>query len=145
MRKIHLLGICIITFLLIGNAYAQDERTKLKEYLNDAAVEVHMTEDPEEKREILDKLFHDLLTAFDIAEEWPLFSADEKNTIRDFRSKVDEKHDELNGYNGFERVPDSELNNFASYTVHNFEQAAQYVTISVVALLLIIILIVLLV
>ncbi len=123
---------------------AQDDRARLKEYLNDAANDVYTTEDPQEKREILDNMFNDLQKVFDTAENWPLFSDEEKNTAKDFKIRIKEKQDELNGNNGFQRVADKDLNSFASYTVHDFEQAAEYVTISVAALIIILLVILLL-
>jgi hypothetical protein len=139
-----MLTLLLLLFTAAAALNAQDERARLKEYLNDAANEVSITEDPAEKREILDNMFHDLLRAFDVAEDWPLFSEDEKGAISEFKSKVSDKHDELNGYNGYERVSDKDLNAFSAYTVQDFEQSAEYVTISVVALILIILVVALL-
>ena len=140
----RMLTLLLLLFTIAAGLNAQDERARLKEYLNDAANEVYITEDPAEKREILDDMFHDLLRAFDVAEGWPLFSEDEKGTISEFKSKVAEKHDELNGYEGYERVADKDLNAFSAYTVQDFEQSTEYVTISVIALILIIIVVALL-
>jgi hypothetical protein len=52
---------------------------------------------------------------------------------------------ELAGSSGYERVSDKDLNAFSDYVVQDMEQAAEMVTISLVALLLIIILVVLIV
>jgi hypothetical protein len=135
----RILTLLLLLFTAAAALNAQDERARLKEYLNGTANEVYNTEDPVEKREILDNMFHDLLRAFDVAEDWPLFSKDEKGTIGEFKNKVMDKHNELNGYEGYEKVADKDLNAFSTYTVQDFEQAAEYVTISIVALILIII------
>jgi hypothetical protein len=58
---------------------------------------------------------------------------------------VQDKQDELAGINGYEKVSDSQLNNFSNYVVQSMEQADTTITISLVAALLIVILIVLLV
>ena len=47
--------------------------------------------------------------------------------------------------NGFERVPDAQLDAFSAYIVQDMEQADQKVTISVVTLLLILIIVLLVV
>jgi hypothetical protein len=73
-----------------------------------------------------------------------LVSKEDQDGINTLKATLKENQDELAGINGFERVPDSQLNNFSSYVVQNMEQADETVTISVVALVLIILLVVLL-
>jgi hypothetical protein len=74
-----------------------------------------------------------------------LISKEDHDGIDRLKAIVQDKQDELAGINGYERVPDTQLNAFADYVVQDVEQADQMITISVVVLLLIIILIVLLV
>jgi hypothetical protein len=61
------------------------------------------------------------------------------------RAALQEKSDELAGANGFDRVPDNQLNAFATYIVQDMEQADKTISISLVAALLIIIIIILIV
>ncbi|MFO7445475.1 MAG: hypothetical protein R6W90_03875 [Ignavibacteriaceae bacterium] len=129
----------ILPLLFITTTIAADSKEEFKKYLNEAAQEVKNTDDPSEKREILDNLFHKLLEAADYAESWPFISEEEKKGIAVLKEMTEEKHNELNGYNGFNKVADADLNRFADYTVQELEQAAEYVTISVLTLVLIII------
>jgi hypothetical protein len=62
-----------------------------------------------------------------------------------FKAALQEKQDELAGSNGYVRVSDEQLNAFSDYVVQDMEQAAETITISLVAALLIIIIIILLV
>jgi hypothetical protein len=73
-----------------------------------------------------------------------LVSKEDKDGIENLKATLKENQDELAGINGYERVPDSQLNNFSNYVVQNMEQADSTITISVVALVLIILLVVLL-
>src|SRR5690606_22040726 len=79
-------------------------KAEFKKYLNDRAQEVKKTNDPQEKREILDNMFHKLLEAAEYAENWPLFSDNDKAGISELKNKIELKHDELNGYNNFNRL-----------------------------------------
>jgi len=74
-----------------------------------------------------------------------LISENDRIGIEQFKTILQEKQNELEGSNGYDRVPDAQLNAFANYVVQDMEQADTTITISVVVLLLIIILIVLLV
>ena len=73
-----------------------------------------------------------------------LVSKEDKDGIENLKVTLKENQDELAGINGYERVPDSQLNSFSNYVVQNMEQADSTITISVVALVLIILLVVLL-
>ncbi|HEX2897950.1 MAG TPA: hypothetical protein VHP63_07875, partial [candidate division Zixibacteria bacterium] len=73
----------------------------------------------------------------------PLVSKDDKASMEHFKVVIKEKQDELAGLNGFERVPDEQLNDFSDYVVQDMEQATETVTLSLVALLLIILIAVL--
>jgi hypothetical protein len=61
-----------------------------------------------------------------------------------FKATLQEKQDELAGSNGYERVPDAQLNAFSNSVVQDMEQAAEMITISVLALVLIIVSVILL-
>ena len=140
LRLKYILSIVIALFFF-NSTLANDSQAEFKKYLNDIAQEIKKTDDSVEKRKMLDNLFHKLLEASEYIENWPLFSDEEKAGISEFKKKVELKHDELNGYNDFNKVADADLNRFADYTVQEFEQAVQYVTISVLTLVLIILLV----
>lgn len=69
-----------------------------------------------------------------------MISKEESGSIDLFKTSLKEKQDELEGINGFERIPDSQLNEFSNYVVQDMEQAS--ITISLLALVVIIILLV---
>ncbi len=82
--------------------------------------------------------------ALDKLQSTGMISAEDQVGIDGLKATLKENQDELAGINGYERVPDSQLNSFSNYVVQNMEQADSTVTISVVALVLIILLAVLL-
>src|SRR5690606_38414182 len=105
----------ILALVFINLSFGNDSKAEFKKYLNDRAQEVKKTNDPQEKREILDNMFHKLLEAAEYAENWPLFSDNDKAGISELKNKIELKHDELNGYNNFNKVDDSSLDRFADY------------------------------
>lgn len=130
------LGACWIP----GTAPAQ---TRVHDYLNDTALSVQATDDPVQKREILDKNLHAMDRALETVINSPMTSEEDDASLALMRTTLQEKTDELAGLNGFDRVPDAQLDAFATYVVQDLEQADQVITISVVTLLLIIIIIIL--
>lgn len=134
------LAVMIFVVSLAGIAQGQD---KLQNYFSDAAGKVKATTDPTQKRELLNKSFEKMTKALNTVQGSPLVSKDDKAGIEHFKVVLKEKQDELAGLNGFERVPDEQLNDFADYVVQDMEQAAETVTLSLVALLLIILIAVL--
>lgn len=134
------LTVMIFVMSLAGIAQGQD---KLQNYFSDAADKVKVTTDPTEKREILNNSFEKMTKALNSVQGSPLVSKDDKASMEHFKVVLKEKQDELAGLNGFERVPDEQLNNFADYVVQDMEQATETVTLSLVALLLIILIAVL--
>lgn len=143
MKARIVIGTIIIMFILSlqANAGGKDE---LKKYFRDAANKVKTTENASEKRKILNESFESMSKALDKVQNSALISKDDRAGIDRFKATLQEKQDELKGSNGYERVPDQQLNAFSNYVVQDMEQAAEYVTISVVALVLIILLVVLL-
>jgi hypothetical protein len=117
---------------------------ELQKYFSDVASNVKATNDPAEKRAILNQSFQTMSKALDLVRNSPSISKDEAVGIDRFKASLQEKQDELTGINGFVRVPDVQLNAFSNYVVQDMEQADQVITISVVTLLLIILLIVVL-
>jgi len=139
-RAVSLTAIMFV-MAFAGIAQGQD---KLQDYFSDVACKVKETADPSQKREILNTSFERVSRALNSVQSSPLVSKDDKAGIDHFKVILKEKHDELAGLNGYERVPDEQLNAFADYTVQDMEQATQTITISVVTLLLIIIIVILL-
>jgi hypothetical protein len=117
----------------------------LQKYFSDTAGKVKATDNPSEKREILNASFQTMSQALDIVQKSPSISKEDGVGIDRFKAALQEKQDELAGTNGYVRVPDEKLNAFSDYVVQDMEQADTIITISLVTLLLIIILIVLLV
>jgi hypothetical protein len=136
------LAVIMFVMAFAGIAQGQD---KLQNYLSDAACKVKATTDPLQKREILDNSFEKMFKALNMVQSSPLVSKDDKTGIDRFKVILKEKQDELSGLNGYERVPDAQLDAFADYVVQDVEQADQTITIGTVTLLLIIIIIILLV
>jgi hypothetical protein len=130
----------MFVFAFAGIAQGQDN---IQEYFSDAACKVKATADPSQKREILEKSFERMFKALNAVQGSTLISKDDRAGIDRFKVILKEKQDELKGLNGYEQVPDAQLNAFAVYVVQDMEQATQSVTISLVALLLIIIIVIL--
>lgn len=139
-----ILGIFTVLFIFFSAGKAGG-REDLQEFFNDAAIKAKATPDPAEKRDILNTSLDKMSRALDLAQNSSILSDEERTGVQRFKSALVEKQDELAGRNGYERVPDEKLNDFSDYVVQDTEQAAEYITISVVTLLLIIILIVLIV
>jgi hypothetical protein len=142
MKALIAFGFIIMMFVLVipVNAGGKD---KLQKYFNDAALKVKATENASEKREILNESFQSMSNALSKVQNSSLISKDDRIGIERFKASLQEKQNELEGINGYQRVSDEQLNNFSNYVVQDMEQA-QLVTISLVALLLIILLAVLL-
>jgi hypothetical protein len=140
----------LITFLSIFMMFVlatpvnADAKSELKQYFSKAADEVKATENADEKREILNEAFNSMNKVLDNVLSSDLISESDYAGIKEYKAALQEKQNELEGINGFERVPDAQLNTFADYVVQDMEQADSTITISVIALILIILLVVLL-
>lgn len=139
-RTVISLAVVLSVMAFAGVAQGQD---KLQKHFSDVACKVKAADDPQLKREILDESFVKMSKALDAVQNSPLVSKDDKVGIDQLKAVVKDKQEELAGVNGFERVPDAQLNAFADYVVQDLEQASQSVTISVVTLLLIVIIVIL--
>ena len=137
-----ILGLIVMTFVLVQPDNA-GEKGELQKYFNDAANKVKATNNPSEKRTILNESFQTMSKALDRVESSGLISKDDRIGIDRFKATLQEKQDELAGSNGYVGVPDEQLNAFSHYVVQDAEQADVVITISLVTLLLIIILILL--
>jgi hypothetical protein len=140
----------LITFLSIFMMFIlavpvnADAKGELKQYFSKAAEKVKATENADEKREILNEAFNSMSKVLDNVLSSELISESDYAGIEQYKATLQEKQNELTGSNGYDRVPDSQLNTFADYVVQDMEQADSTITISVVALILIILLVVLL-
>ena len=144
MRARRVGGIIIMMCVLALTAYAGG-KGELQKYFSNTAHKVKATEQPSEKRAILNNSFQTMSKALDMVQRSPSISKEDGVRIELVKATLQEKQDELAGVNGYMRVPDAQLNAFSDYVVQDMEQADQVITISLVTLLLIVILIVLLV
>jgi hypothetical protein len=144
MKTRIVLGVIMMLFIgvQVGNA---GEKNTIQKYFNNTANKVKATDDPVQKREILNKSLQTMAKALDKVESLGLISQDDRGGIDNFKAALQEKQDELIGANGFDRVPDAQLNAFSDYVVQDMEQADKQITISLVTALLIVIIIILLV
>ena len=126
------------------NAQTIDPQEKIKKYINDAVEQVHEAESPEQKRSSLNSSLDRLITTLDRIEQLDQVPEADKKNIADLKNDFQNKKDELNGENGFTKVPANQLNEFASFVQQDFEQADRIVTISLTTALLIAIILLLL-
>jgi len=125
-----------------GTAMSQD---KVHNYLNDTSLKVKAATSPEQKREILTHSLSEMTRAIDTVKGAPLATDQDRANLDRLQVTLQEKSDELVGANGFDRVPDDQLNAFSTYVVQDMEQAVKTITVSLVVALLIIIIIILIV
>jgi hypothetical protein len=142
MKVRTVLGFIAMLFVLVQAGYAGEKDT-IQNYLNDTACKVKATEDPAQKRVILSKSLQTMAEALAKVESFGLISQDDQAGINRFKTALQDKQDELAGINGYERVADSQLNDFSDYVVQDMQQAERYITVSVVTALLIILILVL--
>ena len=136
MRLIVVLG----SLVCAGVAPAQD---RIHAFLNDTALQVQASESPTQKREILNRRLGAMIQAIDTVQRSALVSKQDEVGLTRLEANLREKTAELAGTDGFDPVPDDQLNAFATYAVQDTEQADQTLHISLVTLLLIIIIIIL--
>lgn len=139
----RLVGVMALLFAFVQLGAAQD-RTEFQKQLNDLAVRVKQTQDPVQKRAMLDDEFRVLTQAVNTAAGTPFATDADRAALKAFGRTISEKRDELNGTHGFARVADRDLNNFADYSVQSLEQADQWVYISTGTILIILLIVLLL-
>ena len=140
MLNIRIILTVILSFFLFQTSKADDLKKELQKYINEIITEVKEAETPDEKREILNDLFEDLQSSFSAGKNSPYVPEEDHNGIDILETKMRDRQNELNGLDGFEKVPDNKLNEFATFTLQDIEQADTVITISLTTLLLIIIL-----
>lgn len=136
------LGALIVVLALTQAVHAGGGGT-LGNHFNNTAGEVKAADNPAQKRDILRNSLETMTSALDRVEQSALVTDEDRAGAKLLRSSTTEKLDELNGTNGFDRVADSQLDSFGDYIVQDMQQADQYVTVSLVALLLIVIVLIL--
>lgn len=138
--------LCLIVAIgALGFADAALGQDSIHGYFNETSLKVKATDDPAQKREILSNSLADMTRAIETIKGAPMTSEQDDASLDRIKATLQEKSDELAGLNGFDRVPDNQLNAFSSYIVQDMEQADRSITISLVAALLIIIIVILLV
>lgn len=139
-------AILVVGFVLpTAQAVADvDPHEQLKQHLRDVVHKVKAAATPAEKRSILDEELRDMLTALDRVEAMSNLSSRDQAGIEALRTRLQEKLDELHGQNGYDAVPDSQLDAFADYVQQDFEQADTLtITITSTALLVLLLIILL--
>ena len=148
MKKVSIFFSTVLLFLFFSNINAEGQeylklQTKFKNYFNEMNLEVKNAESPAEKRDIISSSLNRMNNVLDKAEQIAAKTAEDKAFLAQMKSEINDKLAELNGENGYEKVADADLNNFANYVQQNMEQADKYVTISLTTLLLVVIVILL--
>jgi hypothetical protein len=142
--KALIASVFIFMMFVLAIPVNADGKDELKQYFSKAADEVKTTENADEKREILNESFNNMSKILDKVLSSELISENDRAGIKQYKAILQEKQNELKGSNGYDRVQDIQLNNFANYVVQDMEQADSTITISVIAVILIILLVVLL-
>ena len=149
MKKVAATALFIIALLFTGvnSTFAQSNKAvdMFKNHINKVVQKVKQTPNPKAKRQILNRSFNNLLSAFRRVNRMKALSQSDQSALNELSQNIRNKKYELNGTHGYKRVPDNRLNKYANYVQQNIEQANGTITISVTVLLLIIILVVLLV
>ena len=119
MKVQIVLGSIFMMFVLVlpANASGKDD---LQKYFNDTANKVKATENVIEKRKILDESFQKMINVLDKVQNFSLISKEDRTGVEQFKATLQDKQDELAGTNGYERVPDLQLNNFSNYVVQRY-------------------------
>lgn len=136
-------GFMALVFAFVQMGAAQD-RSEVHQRLADVAQQVKQIQDPAQKRAVLDQTFQQLSEIVESASKAPVATATDQAALQLLARNIQEKRSELNGTDGFERVEDAQLNNFADYSIQDLEQADQWVYISTGTIILIVLLILLL-
>jgi uncharacterized protein YukE len=146
MKKVTLLFLFAALLSSWNTAQAQiaDGHEALKKHINSIAEKVDETEAPSAKREILNESLQDMITAIDRVSNNKSVSTADGHNLDAFKSLLSERKDELNGADGYTKVSDSELDNYAKFIQQKAEQADTVLTLSATTALLIVIILLLL-
>ena len=140
MKARTVIGVITMMMVMVLSANAGG-KGEIQKYFSNVASKVKAADNATQKREILNESFQSMSKALDIVENSGLISQNDRVGINLFRTRLQDKQDELLGNNGYERVTDAQLNSFSNYVVQDMEQAE---LVSLALLVLIIVVIVLL-
>lgn len=143
MQVRNVVFMVVLAITAFGRAGAARSQDVIHNHLNEIAVKAKATDDPAQKRAILSEGIDRLAGAVHTAKGSPILSPEDAADLSRMEATLRDKSDELGGRNGFDRVPDDQLNAFSNYVVQDMQQARSTVTIGIVTLLLIIIIIIL--
>lgn len=144
MQKMgKIVGLMALVFAFVQMGVAQD-RSEIHKRLAEVTQQVKQIQDPAQKRAVLDQTFQQLSEIVESASKAPVANTTDQAALQLLARNIQEKRNELNGTNGFDRVKDTQLNNFADYSIQDLEQADQWVYISTGTIILIILLVLLL-
>lgn len=145
----HRLAMFFVLFIFTaGVLYAGETEkvkveNKIKNYFKDVMVKVNDESSFTKKREILNSSLQKMDNVLSTVTSYPI-GDQEITAINKVRLDIQNKLDELNGRNGFERVQDKELNNYSTYVMQDFETADEYLYISVTTIIIVALLLILL-
>ncbi len=147
MHKFRILFVVLAVLILaqpvMAGAGTDKLEDQLKNYMNEITLKVKSTDDPEQKRAVLNETLLKIVEAVETVEKLPSIPERERLLIARFKRDMQDKYDELNGLNGFERVADEDLDVFTDYVMQELEQARNYITMGLGVFILLIILIIL--
>jgi hypothetical protein len=127
MRNFKIIIIVIAALVLaqplIAHVSSENIEDQLKNYMNEITQKVKGTEDPVQKRALLNETLLDILKAVNTVKALHTTTEREQKLLGMFEKSVQDKYDELNGLNGFERVADEDLDSFTEYVLQDLEQA----------------------
>lgn len=147
MKKTQLLIPTIVLALAIQSvAVAQSVSLTetFKKNFNETVQKVQDTENADEKRAMLNESFVKMINAIDRVEAVADLSEDKSALLESYKFGIAEMQNELNGLDGFDGVPDADLDEFSNYSQQFMEQADRTVTIGLTAALLIVLILILL-
>ncbi len=146
MKKVTILFlfVALVSFWNTANAQITNGHEALKKHINSIVEKVEETKGAADKRMVLNESLADMMTAIDRVSSKKLVSTSDANILDEFKTLLSNRKDELNGANGYMKVADSELNNYANFIQQDVEQANTVLTISATTVLLIILILLLL-
>lgn len=144
--------LCTIGLLLlfsvqpfVAEATMNDPMDRFKQYMNRMVTEVHKTDDPAEKRALIEESLQKIQEATERVEQLRGVDAEDAEALAALRANITDKLDQLRGENGYDQVADMNLDRFADYVQQDMEQAQRLIiSISATALALIVLLLLLL-
>ena len=146
MKKVllFLTAIGLAGFINPLKAQLTDGHEALKKHVNSVVEEVESAETADQKREILNTSLDDMIVAVDKINSKPSVSSSDKESLAEFKKMLNDRRNELNGTDGFKRVSNGQLNDYANFIQQDIEQADTVLTISATTALLIVIILLLL-